>query len=95
MNEAGSDFSGEHGFIETTLHLPLTHMIAPKEEALGCAECHSRDGRLSQLDGLYMPGRDRSSLLDLVGWLVVVGALAGVAAHGVARLVLARKRRRN
>jgi octaheme c-type cytochrome (tetrathionate reductase family) len=95
MNAAGADYSGEHGFIETTMHWPLSHMIAPKEEALGCDDCHSPDGRLSQLDGLYMPGRDRSNLLDLIGWLVVLGTLAGVSLHGIARLVFARKRRKN
>ncbi|MCP3867139.1 MAG: tetrathionate reductase family octaheme c-type cytochrome [Gammaproteobacteria bacterium] len=95
MDAAGADYSGEHGFIETTMHLPLTHMIATKEEALGCDTCHSRDGRLSQLDGLYMPGRDRSKLLDLIGWLVVLGTLAGVAVHGIARLVFASKSRKN
>ncbi|MCP4450946.1 MAG: cytochrome C, partial [Planctomycetes bacterium] len=72
MNAAGADYSGEHGFIETTMHWPLAHMIAPKEEALGCDACHRRDGRLSQLDGLYMPGRDKNSLLDLIGWLIVL-----------------------
>ena len=95
MNAAGADYSGEHGFIETTMHLPLTHMVAPKEDALSCYSCHSPDGRLSQLEGFYMPGRDRSSLLDLIGWVLVLGTLAGVSLHGIARLVFARRNRKN
>jgi len=95
MDAVGADYSGEHGFIETTMHWPLSHMTAPKGEALGCVACHSRDGRLSRLNGFYLPGRDKSSLLDLIGWLAVLGTLSGVSLHGFARLVFARKRRKN
>ncbi len=95
MDAAGADYSGEHGFIETNMYWPLSHMTAPKEEALSCDACHNPDGRLSQLEGLYMPGRDNNKLLDLIGWLIVLGTLAAVSLHGIARLVFARKRRQD
>lgn len=91
MDSVGAPFSGEYGFIETTMHWPLTHMVAPKEESLTCAECHSQNGRLEKLSGFYMPGRDRSSLLDRIGWLVVLATLVGVLLHGLGRMILAKK----
>lgn len=53
-------------------------MVAPKQHALKCDDCHSRKGRLAGLKGFYMPGRDRNVPLDLyrvvsfgsnIGWL--------------------------
>ena len=62
-------------------------MVAPQEQVLGCIECHTRSGsRLANLAGFYMPGRDRSGLLDTIGWVVVAGSLLGVALHGVGRI---------
>lgn len=55
---AGQAFSGEVGFAETVMYWPLNHMVAPKEEALGCGACHSKGGRLSDLTGFHLPGRD-------------------------------------
>ncbi|MEN8214152.1 MAG: tetrathionate reductase family octaheme c-type cytochrome [Pseudomonadota bacterium] len=93
MKQGNADYSGEYGFIETAMHWPLAHMIAPKEESLGCAECHSKEGRLAALTDFYMPGRDRSSLLDIIGWLVVAGTLGGVLFHGLMRILFARRMR--
>ncbi|MES9835504.1 MAG: tetrathionate reductase family octaheme c-type cytochrome [Candidatus Thiodiazotropha sp.] len=78
-------YSGDYGFVETYSFWPITHMVAPSEEALGCAECHSRDGRLNQLEGLYMPGRDSFGWLDILGYLALGGALLGVLLHGLLR----------
>lgn len=89
----GQEFSGEYDFIETEYFWPVTHMVAPKEEALSCQSCHSRDGRMAELKGFYMPGRDRFEWLDLGGALVVLGTLGGVSLHGLARLVASRRRR--
>ncbi|MEN8175016.1 MAG: tetrathionate reductase family octaheme c-type cytochrome [Pseudomonadota bacterium] len=93
MQEAGADFSGEYDFVETTMHWPLSHMVAPKEEALACDECHSKDGRLASLTDFYMPGRDKNSLLDMFGWLLVLGTLGGVSLHGLGR-IFAKSRRK-
>ena len=93
MKAAGAEFSGEYGFLETSMHWPLSHMIAPKEESLDCASCHSKNGRLAALTDFYMPGRDRNNYLDLIGWLVVAGTLGGVLLHGTIRLIANRRRR--
>ncbi len=79
-------FSGRFDFVETTYVFPITHMVAPKENALACTECHSRqDSRLAKMGGFYMPARDRSRWLDSFGWIAVIGSLAGVVLHGAGR----------
>ncbi|MBL7000735.1 MAG: tetrathionate reductase family octaheme c-type cytochrome [Gammaproteobacteria bacterium] len=94
MQKGGAEYSGEYDFIETTMHWPLSHMVAPKEKTLQCDACHSRQGRLAELTDFYMPGRDRNQLLDTIGWLTVAGTLGGVGLHGLVRLLFARKRRK-
>jgi hypothetical protein len=42
----GLAYSGSYGFTETEMHWPLTHMVAPKQEALACTDCHGENGRL-------------------------------------------------
>ncbi len=89
--EAGTEFanqpySGEFGFIETQMYWPITHMVAPAEQALRCDDCHARQGRLAGLGGFYMPGRDRSVLLDLVGWSLALLILAGAVLHAGLRI---------
>jgi octaheme c-type cytochrome (tetrathionate reductase family) len=80
-------FSGGFDFVDTTYVFPITHMVAPKENTLACTECHSRrDSRLANLSGFYMPGRDRGDWLDVMGWIAVLGALAGVVLHGAGRI---------
>ncbi len=80
-------YSGEFDFVDTTYVFPITHMVAPKGQAVSCEECHVRtDGRLANLTGFYMPGRDRFSPLDAMGWIVVLGSLAGVCLHGLTRM---------
>jgi octaheme c-type cytochrome (tetrathionate reductase family) len=90
MNYAGLPWSGKIGFIETRMYWPITHMVAPKEKAVPCSDCHTRDvdGRLAGLGGFYMPGRDGSRLLDALGYLALFGALFGVVIHGALRIVL-------
>ncbi len=87
------DFSGEYEFVETEYHFPITHMVAPAENALDCSACHAEQGRLAGLSGFYMPGRDKLGLLDSLGWLAVLGSLAGVLIHGVMRKALGRNRK--
>ncbi|MCZ7656040.1 MAG: cytochrome C [Rhodocyclaceae bacterium] len=70
---AGQPFSGKYGFAATEMLWPITHMVAPEEDALRCAECHAREGRLKDVAGVYLPGRDRVEWLDppasaLRGW---------------------------
>jgi hypothetical protein len=68
-------------------------MVAPKEKALKCGECHSKNGRLANLTGFYMPGRDGLPLLDFVGYLILVGAIGGVILHAILRLLTRRFRK--
>jgi octaheme c-type cytochrome (tetrathionate reductase family) len=42
----GIAYSGKYGFAKTEMYWPLTHMVAPKEKALGCTDCHGERGRL-------------------------------------------------
>jgi octaheme c-type cytochrome (tetrathionate reductase family) len=92
LQARGKTFSGEYGFVETEYLWPITHMVAPKEQALGCESCHSQEGRLAGIRGVYLPGRDRNETLDLLGWLLALGTLGGVSAHGLGRMVTNRKR---
>ncbi|MCK5620657.1 MAG: tetrathionate reductase family octaheme c-type cytochrome [Alphaproteobacteria bacterium] len=82
MAAVGATYSGELGFVETEMAWPITHMVAPAEDAVTCEECHSRDGRMAGIAGIYMPGRDRTGWMDLLGWTAVVLALFGVLGHG-------------
>ncbi len=79
-------FSGQVDFIETISQWPITHMVAPKEQALACNACHRRGGRLDKVEGIYIPGRDRNPLLDRLGWLLAAITLAAVALHGAVRI---------
>ena len=87
MKKAGLPFSGEFDWIQTSYIFPTTHMVAPKDQSLSCTECHDRsESRLADLNGFYMPGRDRSKAVDILGWIAVVGSLAGVGIHGLGRI---------
>ncbi len=37
---SGLAYSGRYGFAPTEMYWPLTHMVVPKEKALGCTDCH-------------------------------------------------------
>lgn len=67
MASAKAPYSGKYDFIETEMRWPITHMVAPKDKALACIECHRADGRLRNITGIYMPGRDSHGWLDLLG----------------------------
>ncbi|MDM8544635.1 tetrathionate reductase family octaheme c-type cytochrome [Desulfococcaceae bacterium HSG7] len=93
MKETGVPFSGEFDFVETTYAFPTTHMVAPREATVKCSECHTRsDGRLAQLTGFYMPGRDCNDWLAKGGLLLVIGSLVGVFFHGVGRIISRKKK---
>lgn len=90
MNRVGLPYSGQYGFIDTEMYWPINHMVSPKEQAVGCAECHTpSDGRLARLTGFYLPGRDRNQTIDFLGNLVIFLSLLGVLGHGAARVVTA------
>ena len=92
VGQTDAVYSGNYDFVETKMYWPITHMVAPKEEALGCDECHSENGLLEGLDGFHLPGRDRNLWIDRIGWLAVAVTLAVVLLHWLLR-ILARGRR--
>ena len=91
MQAVDDKFSGEYGFVSTEMTWPITHMVAPKEDALKCTQCHSPYGRLQKVSGLYMPGRDANKVLNVLGWTAALLALIGVLIHGALRIRAARK----
>ena len=93
MEIAGREYSGEFGFVHTRMFWPINHMVAPKEQALRCNDCHVRDtGRLQKLAGFYMPGRDRWPWLDLLGAAAALLTLLGVFGHALLRMSRAKSR---
>jgi octaheme c-type cytochrome (tetrathionate reductase family) len=46
MKASGLAYSGDYGFAPTIMYWRINHMVAPKEQALGCLECHGDKGRL-------------------------------------------------
>lgn len=88
MKSAGFPYSGKYDFIETEMYWPVNHMVAPKELAVSCVDCHtqSSEGRLAKLTGFYVPGRDANKNLDFFGkWLGILTVL-GVFGHAVIRV---------
>lgn len=87
-------YSGKYGFIETEMYWPVNHMVSPKEAAVQCSECHTRDeGRLASVEGFYMPGRDYNKVVEKLGTTVLALVLAGVLAHGGVRIAAGRRRK--
>lgn len=93
MKAADQEYSGEYGFVDTAYVYPTTHMTAPKENALQCAQCHNKPSRLANITGVYMPGRDGFQLVDKAGWLGSGAALIAVILHGLMRYVAALRRK--
>jgi hypothetical protein len=93
MKKVGLPFSGQFDFVETSYVFPTTHMVAPKEKALSCSECHtSENSRLAGIKGVYLPGRDGNRIIEVLGWVTVLGSLAGVLLHAGGRAVSRRRK---
>ena len=86
MAAANLPYSGKFGFVETTMSWPLAHMVAPAKESLTCEDCHNKNGRLAKVEGMYLPGRDGNSLLDMGGFAILGLTFLGVGVHGALRL---------
>jgi octaheme c-type cytochrome (tetrathionate reductase family) len=85
MKQAGLPFSGKFGFVDTHMYWPITHMVAPANQALRCNSCHSQDGRLAGIENVYMPGTGLP-LGGQIGIALLAMAMAGVAGHGGLRI---------
>jgi octaheme c-type cytochrome (tetrathionate reductase family) len=51
----GVEFSGQYDFADTEMYWPITHLVAPAENALQCNSCHGPNGRLDW-EALGYPG---------------------------------------
>lgn len=88
------EYSGEYDFVETRYYWPILHMVAPKEDAVACNQCHTTEnGRLAALSGFYMPGRDSYPWLSKLGWVAAALTLLGVIIHMLVRIVMNGRRR--
>jgi len=47
MAESKLAYSGDYGFAKTAMYWRINHMVAPKEQALNCLDCHGKQGRLN------------------------------------------------
>jgi hypothetical protein len=67
--------------------------VAPKDKSVNCNECHTRDnGRMANIKGVYLPGRDGNKVIEILGWTAVLGSLAGVLLHALGRAVSSRRK---
>ena len=87
MLSAGQPFSGKVDFIKTQMSWPITHMVAPAKDAVGCDECHSKNGRMKDIEGIFIPGRDARVKMDMVGWGMALLTLVGVIFHAIGRVI--------
>ncbi|MCK5682986.1 cytochrome C, partial [bacterium] len=88
MEYVNLPYSGEFDFVETSYAFPTTHMVAPKENVVGCIECHTRkDGRMAKISGVFIPGRDNSDVVNNIGLLVIFGTLGVIILHAIGRIV--------
>ena len=89
MKQVHLPYSGHFGFVETEMYWPVNHMVSPKEQAVGCTECHTRNnGRLASLTGFYIPGRNYSSWVEYLGWGILALTLAAAVLHGTIRILI-------
>jgi octaheme c-type cytochrome (tetrathionate reductase family) len=85
-------FSGVVTFINTEMYWPVNHMVASKDKAVQCNECHTRnDGRLAKLKDMYLPGRDSSGFVETAGKSILLITLIGVISHGSLRIISRKK----
>ena len=91
MEAAGTEYSGKMSFVDTEMSWPITHMVAPKGDALQCAQCHKENGRLQAVTGIYMPGRNNTPMLDFFGFSAALLALLGVLIHGGIRYIMSKR----
>ncbi|MCG7862406.1 MAG: tetrathionate reductase family octaheme c-type cytochrome [Candidatus Thiodiazotropha endolucinida] len=88
MQAINRPYSGSYDFVSTEMLWPITHMVAPSEEALRCTECHSENGLLGNVEGLYIPGQHSHPWMDKIAMIILLMTLAGVLLHGSARFLL-------
>lgn len=91
---SGAPYSGQFGFVDTVMLWPITHMVAPSEQALDCGQCHSAQSRLGGVPGIWLAGKDTHARLDRIGFALAGFALLAVLAHALLRIIAHARRRR-
>ncbi|MBW7888978.1 MAG: tetrathionate reductase family octaheme c-type cytochrome [Bacteroidetes bacterium] len=95
MKAVNLPFSGKYDFIQTEMYWPVNHMVSPKEKAVQCNECHTRENsRIGNLRDFYMPGRDSNAAIEWFGIGAIVISLVGISVHGTMRIVMKKKNRK-
>ncbi len=92
MRDAGLPFSGQIGFVKTYSYWPTTHMVAPKDQALACRDCHAARGRLAGVGGIYLAGRDHFPMLERMAWGLIGLTALGILLHIMIRLITSLRR---
>lgn len=87
MEKVGLEFSGKYDFAETEMSWPINHMVAPMNESLQCADCHTQNSRIAALNDFYLIGRNRNRTLDYLGIAIILFSVAGVTIHSVLRII--------
>ncbi|MCB9454372.1 MAG: tetrathionate reductase family octaheme c-type cytochrome [Anaerolineaceae bacterium] len=55
MEDAELPYSGEYGYVETVMYWPITHMVAPADDALTCLSCHTdENSRMANVDDVHV-----------------------------------------
>lgn len=92
MEYVNMPWSGKYSFVNTESNWIVNHMVSPKEKALKCESCHTRDNsRIAAITDIYLPGRDENIFIDILGKIMVFGTLLGVFGHTAARVYYHRK----
>jgi hypothetical protein len=86
MEAVGLEYSGQYGFVEVEMYLPLNHQVSTTTNALSCIDCHARsESRIENLGDFYLPGRDRNLFLDRAGLIMILSSILGVIVHSLLR----------
>jgi octaheme c-type cytochrome (tetrathionate reductase family) len=93
MEKNGIPYSGDFDFVETYSYWPITHMVAPKEKALACDSCHTDQGRLDSVEGMFIPGRNETPWLDRILWYILGAVVLGILGHALIRALFGSKRK--
>ena len=92
MKSVHLPYSGNYTFVRTEMVWPINHMVSPGGKAVRCIECHTREnGRLANLQGFYMPGRNYNATVESLGIGALIMALAGIIIHAAARVFFTRR----
>ena len=87
MEAAEEPYSGNFDFVDTYMYWPITHMVAPKHDALHCGNCHAEGGRMDGIEGINLPGTRPYSPAGIAGLALVLATMGGVMLHLLLRLV--------